>query len=34
MPDWRGGVLCEVLSPGDIKVGDEVILFNEQLELE
>ena len=34
MPDWRGGVLCEVLSPGDIKVGDEVILFNGQLELE
>jgi MOSC domain-containing protein YiiM len=33
-PDWRGGVLCEVLSPGDIKVGDEVILFNEQLALE
>jgi MOSC domain-containing protein YiiM len=34
IPDWRGGILCEVLNPGDIKVGDEVILFNEQLALE
>ncbi|MFQ3325260.1 MAG: MOSC domain-containing protein YiiM [Pseudomonadales bacterium] len=34
MPAWRGGVLCEVLSPGDIKIGDEVTIFNEQLELE
>lgn len=33
-PDWRGGVLCEVLSPGDIKVGDEITFFNEQLALE
>jgi MOSC domain-containing protein YiiM len=33
-PDWRGGVLCEVLSPGDIKIGDEITFFNEQLVLE
>jgi MOSC domain-containing protein YiiM len=26
--------LCEVLSPGDIKVGDEITFFNEQLVLE
>jgi MOSC domain-containing protein YiiM len=33
-PAWRGGVLCEVLNPGDIKIGDEVVIFNDQLALE
>lgn len=23
-PDWRGGVLCNVLTPGDIALGDRV----------
>lgn len=25
-PDWRGGILCRVLEPGDLKVGDTVEL--------
>jgi len=23
-PDWRGGVACKVLTPGDISIGDRV----------
>lgn len=23
-PDWRGGVCCKVVKPGDIKIGDRV----------
>ena len=23
-PDWRGGVCCKVLSPGEIRIGDAV----------
>jgi len=25
-PDWRGGILCRVLEPGDLQVGDSVEL--------
>ena len=25
-PDWRGGILCRVLEPGDLKIGDAVVL--------
>ncbi len=24
VPDWRGGICCDVLSPGDIRIGDVV----------
>ena len=24
MPDWRGGICCDVSTPGDIKVGDTI----------
>lgn len=26
MPEWRGGVCCRVLSAGDIKLGDDVLV--------
>ncbi len=25
-PDWRGGVSCKVLTPGDVAVGDPVVV--------
>lgn len=24
IPDWRGGVCCNVINPGEIQIGDEV----------
>ncbi len=24
VPDWRGGICCDVISPGDIRIGDVV----------
>ena len=24
VPDWRGGICCDVLKPGDIRIGDVV----------
>ena len=29
LPDWRGGVLARVLSEGDIRVGDPIIIEDE-----
>ena len=23
-PDWRGGISCNVIKPGDIKIGDQI----------
>jgi len=23
-PDWRGGICCNVIKPGDIKIGDQI----------
>jgi MOSC domain-containing protein YiiM len=23
-PDWRGGICCKVIKPGDIKIGDQI----------
>jgi hypothetical protein len=23
-PEWRGGISCDVVKPGDIKIGDQV----------
>lgn len=31
MPDWRGGVLCRVLSEGFIKISDTVILHEKSM---
>lgn len=28
MPEWRGGVVCKVLTPGTIRTGDRVILLD------
>lgn len=27
VPNWRGGVTCEILNQGHVKIGDEVILI-------
>ncbi|MCP4875621.1 MAG: MOSC domain-containing protein [Gammaproteobacteria bacterium] len=24
-PDWRGGICCNVVSPGDIRIGDQIV---------
>lgn len=24
MPDWRGGICCNVVKPGDIRIGDKI----------
>lgn len=26
IPDWRGGVLCKVITPGRIEIGDSTVL--------
>lgn len=26
LPNWRGGVKCKILSEGDVKVGDSVVI--------
>jgi len=30
-PDWRGGVCCDVVSGGTIRVGDPVLLAATEL---
>ncbi len=32
-PDWRGGVVCEVLSPGEIQLGDTLEILSDELDL-
>ena len=29
-PEWRGGVCCRVITDGEIKIGDEVILSDNE----
>lgn len=33
-PEWRGGVLCRVAEPGDIRLGDDVEIVSSPPEIE
>jgi MOSC domain-containing protein YiiM len=33
-PDWRGGVLCQVLTPGEIALGDRVEVVEQVARIE